>query len=305
MNVASSVSRSSTGVSRPCDAWFPYGGFRGGPLTEAPAVRSNERQVLLLPRSASCFAIAGLLLLVPAATARGAPGLDPDFGFQSGTPSASHGAASGRAGEAGARSALPWQLTLDSEATELRFQLGATLHTVRGSFDVREGRVRFDPESGAVEGRVVVAATSGESGNSTRDANMHEEVLESAQYPEIVLLPERLAIDERTPDSLRGRLQARIEIHGGTHPVEIALTARRTAEGRGRVEGAFEIPFVEWGMTDPSNFVLRVEKVVAVRFEASGELTRRSLGSQHGSALHGGGTDSWSMLAASGPALDR
>ncbi len=172
-----------------------------------------------------------------------------------------------------AQSGLPWRLVLDSQETEVRFELGATLHTVRGSFDVREGAVRFDPTSGAMEGRVVIDAKSGETGNGKRDENMHAWVLESDRYPDIVLLPERLEASEVGSDSLRGVVHGRVEIHGGSHPVTISVKGRRTAPGRGLVEGDFEIPFVEWGLTDPSIFLLRVDKVISVRFRAVGALT--------------------------------
>ncbi len=87
------------------------------------------------------------------------------------------------AADSEAQSGPSWRLVLDTQATKVRFELGATLHTVRGSFAVREGSVRFDPASGAMEGRVVIDAASGETGNGKRDENMHAWVLESDRYP--------------------------------------------------------------------------------------------------------------------------
>ena len=168
----------------------------------------------------------------------------------------------------------PLGFELDAAASDVRFELGATLHTVRGRFDVTEGRVRFDPQTGAVSGRVVVDARSGDSGNGTRDANMREWVLESETYPEIVFEPRRLDVEERTEDVLRGRLEGRLEIHGGRHPIVVPIEARRVEGARWRVMGGFDVPFTEWGMTDPSNFLLSVDKVIAVEFDAVGDLTR-------------------------------
>jgi polyisoprenoid-binding protein YceI len=173
----------------------------------------------------------------------------------------------------GAESGLPWRLALDTQATQVRFELGATLHTVRGSFEVREGTVHFDPASGAMEGRVVIDAASGETGNEKRDENMHAWVLESDRYPEIVLVPERLDVAEASADTLRGVVEGRVEIHGGSHPVTIPVRGRRTSAGTGRVEGDFEVPYVAWGLEDPSIFLLRVDKVIAIHFEAAGVLT--------------------------------
>ncbi len=167
-----------------------------------------------------------------------------------------------------------WTFELVPRESEVRFELGATLHTVRGTFDVTRGRARFDPETGAVSGRVVVDAGSGDSGNGTRDANMREWVLESETHPEIVFEPTRLDVAERSEERLRGRLEGRLTIHGGPHTIAVPLDARRIEGSRWRVHGAFDVPFVEWGMTDPSNFLLSVDKVIAVEFTAEGDLTR-------------------------------
>ncbi len=167
-----------------------------------------------------------------------------------------------------------WTFELAPREGEVRFELGATLHTVRGRFDVTEGQARFDPETGVVSGRVVVDARSGDSGNGTRDANMREWVLESERYPEIVFEPARLDVERRSDDELRGRLEGRLAIHGDDHPVVVPIEARRIEGTRWRVTGAFDVPFTEWGMTDPSNFLLSVDKVIAVEFDAVGDLTR-------------------------------
>lgn len=165
-----------------------------------------------------------------------------------------------------------WRLVFDPAASQVSFELGATLHTVRGRFALREGEVRFDPRTGAVTGRVVIDAASGDTGNATRDRNMHRDVLESERHPEIVLVPERVEVARSGPEALEGVLHGRIEIHGGSHPVAIPLEARRLAADRARVEGGFEVPFVAWGLRDPSNFLLRVDDTLDVRFAAAATL---------------------------------
>ena len=74
-----------------------------------------------------------------------------------------------------------WTFTLDPAATEVRFTLGATLHVVSGSLRAREGRIVLDPETGEASGRIVLDATSAETGNRRRDDKMHEKILESAR----------------------------------------------------------------------------------------------------------------------------
>ena len=46
--------------------------------------------------------------------------------------------------------------TLDPQKTTVNFTLGASFHTVHGSFRVKNGAIQFDPTSGAASGRIVV-----------------------------------------------------------------------------------------------------------------------------------------------------
>ena len=80
-------------------------------------------------------------------------------------------------------------VNLDPAQTKIQWTLGAALHTVHGTFKLRSGSVTFDPQSGAASGEIIVDATSGESGNHSRDKKMHKEVLESQRYPEIIFSP--------------------------------------------------------------------------------------------------------------------
>ena len=38
--------------------------------------------------------------------------------------------------------------------------------------------------------------------------------------------------------------------------------------------GKFVVPFVDWGMKDPSNFLFKVDKTVEVQLVAAGHLKR-------------------------------
>ena len=73
-------------------------------------------------------------------------------------------------------------VTLDPEATEISFALGATMHTVYGSLHLVSGRVQFDDSNGTASGRVVVDALSGNTGNDSRDRKMHAQVLLSDSF---------------------------------------------------------------------------------------------------------------------------
>jgi len=154
-------------------------------------------------------------------------------------------------------------IELDPQQSTVTFTLGAFLHTVRGTFRVKHGTVRFDTETGEATGEVVVDLTSGDTGNSSRDRKMKEEVLESPRYPEAVFTLERIEGHPSLQGESEVAIGGKMKIHGGEH--ELVIPVRIQARGREATATArFEIPYVKWGMKDPSTALLSVKDRVAV-----------------------------------------
>jgi len=160
---------------------------------------------------------------------------------------------------------------LDPAATEVSFTLGATLHTVRGHFALTAGELSFDPDTGAAAGEIRVDARSGNTGIERRDRVMHVEVLDSAAHPLLVLRPERIEVGKRSADALSGVLHGRFEVRGGSHPIALDFEGTRQGE-RAQVHARFLVPWVAWGLPDPSNLVLRVADTLEVTVSAGGTL---------------------------------
>lgn len=162
-------------------------------------------------------------------------------------------------------------LELDLDTTAVTFTLGSILHTVDGAMHLKEGTIRFDLESGEASGRVVIDAKLTETGNKKRDKKIHAKVLESGDFPEIVFTPETIegAMAESGGSDLT--LSGTVSIHGSDHPV--TLKARVEREGGSiSATSTLTIPYVEWGMQDPSVFVLRTDKQVEVSLMVHGIL---------------------------------
>jgi polyisoprenoid-binding protein YceI len=163
------------------------------------------------------------------------------------------------------------QLVLDPSDSTVSFVLGATMHKVKGSFTLISGEVFYDPATGIASGEIVVDARSGDSGNNKRDRDMHRKVLESDSHPTIVLRPERVEGELPTEGDADLRVIASLHLHGRAHSVDIPLTVSVNQESL-RLRATFEVPYVEWGLRDPSKFVLRVAKQVTVSVDAIGRL---------------------------------
>jgi polyisoprenoid-binding protein YceI len=162
-------------------------------------------------------------------------------------------------------------LRLNPAATRVEFALDATLHTAEGTLPMREGEIRVDLESGTASGRLVFDATRAATGNDGRDRKMHEEVLETVRYPEIIYTVTGAKADLDATGAGTVTLEGAVAIHGSQHPCTVTGRVRREGD-RVVAEGNLTIPYVAWGMKDPSVFVLRVAKEVAVRFTAVGML---------------------------------
>jgi polyisoprenoid-binding protein YceI len=133
------------------------------------------------------------------------------------------------------------------------------------------GALEFDSEGGPVSGQIEIDARSLETGNGLRDGALHEDVLESERYPRMTLLPERVEILRVDGREAEVRITGRIDIHGSEHP--LVFPARVSVSGdRVEVTARFPVPYVEWGMRDPGNFLLHVDDVVNVQVEAVGRI---------------------------------
>ncbi len=170
-----------------------------------------------------------------------------------------------------AASAETERVQLDPQATRVKFTLSDVLHTVHGTFQVKSSDLWFDTESGKAGGRIVVDAKSGESGSGGRDSRMHKNVLESAKYPEITFVPDRVDGQVNLPGDSTAKLHGAFTIHGATHEV---LMDVKTHVAQGKLSSTihFSVPYVAWGMKNPSTFVLKVSESVEIEIEASGQL---------------------------------
>jgi len=164
------------------------------------------------------------------------------------------------------------QVTLDPAQSKIEWTLGATMHTVHGSFKLKSGAVKFDPGSGDASGAIVVDATSGESGNHDRDADMHNKVLESARYSEITFVPRHVVGSLAGQGKSNLQVQGVFKIHGADHDFTLPMTVEKSGDAITAVS-SFIVPYQDWGMKNPSKMFLHVESNVNVSVSAVGRVT--------------------------------
>ena len=161
-------------------------------------------------------------------------------------------------------------IELDPARTSITFTLGDVLHTVHGSFKLKRGSLKFDSSTGSASGEIVVDVTSGDSGNGSRDKRMHKEILESARYPEATLTPDHVNGELMPSGESQLSVHGTFLIHGSSHEMTLPFLAEvKAAEVSATT--TFVIPYVQWGMKNPSNFLLKVEDKVQMTIQAVGQ----------------------------------
>ena len=164
------------------------------------------------------------------------------------------------------------KVVLDPAQTQVRWKLGADLHKVDGTFKLKSGEFIFNPSTGVAEGEILIDATTGESGNRDRDKRMHEEVLESTRYPAIFFHPTQVKGAFKTGETTQQvQAQGTFNIHGADHAMELPVKVE-TAGNMVTATTRFSVPYVAWGMKNPSKLLLRVSKQVEIEVIAKGTI---------------------------------
>ncbi|HEV2349131.1 MAG TPA: YceI family protein [Terriglobia bacterium] len=163
-------------------------------------------------------------------------------------------------------------LELDPAQTQIQFTLGATFHTVHGTFKLKRGTIRYNPNDGKASGLVVVDVTSGESGNDGRDLKMHKDVLQSSKYPEATFAPAQIrgGLDPKVDSQIE--IQGVFNLLGGHHDLTLTFRVHKAGDHL-TASTHFVIPYQQWGLKNPSTLFLRVSDKVNIDIQAVGRLT--------------------------------
>jgi polyisoprenoid-binding protein YceI len=160
-------------------------------------------------------------------------------------------------------------LQLDTAKTTAEITLVGNMHTVEGSFQSKRGTIQYDPSSGKASGELVFDATSGKTGNDSRDKKMHKDVIESARFPEIAFRPDHAeGVFARSGESTL-QVHGMFSIHGAEHEITIPVQMN-VQQSAWAATASFTVPYAKWGMKNPTVLFLRVGDDVKVQLHAAG-----------------------------------
>jgi len=163
--------------------------------------------------------------------------------------------------------------TLDAQHTTISFTLGDVLHTVKGTFHLKQGSLLLDPASGKLTGEIIVDSKSGDSGSGMRDRKMHREVLESDRYPDITFRPNRMEGTVGSSGKSSVHVHGIFSIHGSDHELTVPAEVEMLPD-RWTATLHFAVPYAKWGMKNPSTLFLKVSESVDIDLSAAGSVAR-------------------------------
>jgi polyisoprenoid-binding protein YceI len=162
--------------------------------------------------------------------------------------------------------------TVNPDASQVAFALAGSGHHVNGTFHVQSGSVDLDRSGPKISGSVVVASGSGNSGDNGRDRKMNSDVLDSAHFAEVTFAPQSYQGTIAHSGDSTIQVTGTFTLHGTPHdltvPMQIHIDGNNCT-----AKTHFTVPYVKWGLKDPSIFILKVAKDVEIDLSLVGQLS--------------------------------
>ena len=162
---------------------------------------------------------------------------------------------------------------VDPDASQVKMTLNTTHEVVNGTFHVRSGSIEFDRSAQKISGSVAVLAGSGKTGNDSRDNKMNKDILKVEQFATVSFEPKSYAgVIAPSGDSTL-QVTGIFTLLGTPHQITIPILVR--LEGTAATAKAhFVVPYVQWGLKNPSFLIWKADNDVAIDLFLTGRLSQ-------------------------------
>jgi polyisoprenoid-binding protein YceI len=161
---------------------------------------------------------------------------------------------------------------LNPETSEVHMTLNTTHEVVHGTFHIQSGSIDFDLSTPALSGSIVASA-SGKTGNDTRDKKMNKNILQVDQFTTVSFEPRSytgtLAATGDSTLQVTGIFKLLGTPHELTIPVRIHLDPTSAV-----ARSHFIIPYVQWGLKNPSFLIWKADNDVAIDLILNGRIAK-------------------------------
>lgn len=162
---------------------------------------------------------------------------------------------------------------LDAAQSEVHFTLDATGHAVEGTFKISSGDITFNTTDASMSGTITVDAASGNSENKSRDKKMTADQLKATQFPLVTFAPDKYTGTLNTGGNSSIQVEGTFTLLGQAHSIAVPMSVHCTGN-QCTANGNFTVPFVQWGVKDPSVMFLKVAKQVKIELKLAGAIAQ-------------------------------
>ena len=162
---------------------------------------------------------------------------------------------------------------VNPDASEVKIALKTTHELVNGAFHVQSGSIEFDRGTPKLTGWVVVLAGSGKTGNDSRDKKMNKDILKVEQFATVSFDPKTYTGALAPSGDSNLQVTGIFTLLGTPHEITIPILVH--LEGAAATANAhFVVPYVAWGLKNPSFLIWKADNDVAIDLSLAGRLSK-------------------------------
>ncbi|QMV19088.1 YceI family protein [Granulicella sp. 5B5] len=162
---------------------------------------------------------------------------------------------------------------VNPDASEVRMTLKTTHEIVNGTFHVQSGSIEFDHGNPRMSGSVVVLAASGKTGNDSRDKKMKNDILHVEQYATVMFEPKSYTGAIAASGDSTIRVMGIFTLLGTPHEMTIPMVVHLDGSSA-TAKADFVVPYVQWGLKNPSFLIWKADNDVAIDLMLTGRLSK-------------------------------
>jgi hypothetical protein len=162
---------------------------------------------------------------------------------------------------------------VNPDASEVRMTLKTTHELVSGTFHIQSGSIEFDRGTAKMSGSVIVLAGSGKTGNDTRDNKMNRDILQVERHATVSFEPKSYTGTIAPSDDSPIQVSGIFTLCGAPHEITIPILVH--LEGpTASAKAHFVLPYVQWGLKNPSFLIWKADNDVAIDLNLNGRLSK-------------------------------
>jgi polyisoprenoid-binding protein YceI len=162
---------------------------------------------------------------------------------------------------------------INPDASQVKITLKTTHEIVNGTFHVQSGSIKFDRTDHRMSGSVVVLAGSGKTGNQSRDKKMNKDILKVEQHATVSFEPKTFAGTIAPSGDSTIQVLGTFTLLDTPHEITVPMLVHLDGPSA-NAKAHFVVPYVQWGLKNPSFLFWKADNDVAVDLNLVGAISK-------------------------------